>query len=239
MKNIKEGAWGKKEPGYEYVIWDASKEGVAPILGIRSTYDEALSLQLRLMKTGKYENISFDRVPKGKFVKGDDFWGPFDDDWNLIEASSAEKRAYRDGGKELDDYVQGKAIARIKDPEARDAAVALAKAGNSKVDRFVGDRKVDQAERSFEKKADKMQKAGVKEAKEDKHVEYIEMPHEVYEKPEDLIRINNELDAKAKAGKLVGIRKENKMLQLAEPEINGIWTIFLNDKGFIEKIVLF
>lgn len=70
-------------------------------------------------------------------------------------------------------------------------------------------------------------------------VEYIEMPHEVYTKPEDIKRVNDELDKKAREGKLIGIRKEKKMLQLAEPAVNGIWTIYLNDKGFIEKIVVF
>ena len=70
-------------------------------------------------------------------------------------------------------------------------------------------------------------------------VEHIEMPHEVYTKPEDLIRVNDELNQKALDGKLIGIRKEKNMLQFAEPQINGIWTMYLNDKGYIEKIVLF
>lgn len=239
QEEVKEGAEGHKVPGKEYVIYDCSLENEkkAPIVAIRSTYTEA---QWYCNKPGNFDkDLGIEEVPVGKFKKGDDFYGPFDGDWNLVEASSAEKKAYKDGGQRFADYIQGKAIARIKDPEARDAAVALAKAGNSKVDRFVGDRKVDQAERSFEKKADKMQKAGVEEAKEGKHVEYIEMPHEVYDTPEEIKRINDELDAKAKAGKLIGIRKEPKMLQLAEPEINGIWTIYLNDKGFIEKIVVF
>ena len=65
------------------------------------------------------------------------------------------------------------------------------------------------------------------------------MPHEVYTKPEDLIRVNDELNQKALDGKLIGIRKEKNMLQFAEPQINGIWTMYLNDKGYIEKIVLF
>lgn len=235
---VNEGAEGHRVPGKEYVIYEIDDEAKkAPIVAIRKTYTEA---QYFCNKEENFtKQLGIEEVPEGRFKKGDDFWGPFDGEWNLVEASSAEKNAYKDGGQRFADYIQGKAIARIKDPEARDAAVALAKAGNSKVDRFVGDRKVDQAERSFEKKADKMQKAGVKEAKEGKHVEYIEMPHEVYETPEDIRRINDELDAKAKAGKLIGIRKEPKMLQLAEPEINGIWTIYLNDRGFIEKIVVF
>ena len=82
----------------------------------------------------------------------------------LAEASSAEKKAFKDGGKDLDDLIQGKAIARIKDPKSREAAIASKKAGRDDVVKsFTGDRKEDQAERSWEKKASKMQKAGLKE----------------------------------------------------------------------------
>lgn len=69
-------------------------------------------------------------------------------------------------------------------------------------------------------------------------IDTIEIPHEEYTSIEDIIRINNELDEKAKAGKLLGLRKEKDMLMLAEPAINGIWTLFLNDKGGIIKITL-
>lgn len=59
-----------------------------------------------------------------------------------------------------------------------------------------------------------------------------------YTKKKDLIRINQELDEKASRGLLVPIRQESHLLELAEPRINGIWDIFLNDHGSIEKIVL-
>ena len=71
------------------------------------------------------------------------------------------------------------------------------------------------------------------------NTETIELPHEEYTEPEDLKRVNDELSKKADEGKVIGIRKEDDMLMLAEPEINGIWIIYLNDKGYIKKIVLF
>ena len=66
----------------------------------------------------------------------------------------------------------------------------------------------------------------------------IAMPHVEYTKVEDLVRVNNELGEKAKNGLLVGLRQEKNLLQLAEPRINGIWNIYLNDAGSIERIVL-
>lgn len=83
---------------------------------------------------------------------------------NLEEASSAETRAFKNGGKDLDDLIQGKAIARIKDPKARAAAVAAAKAGRpDAVKAFTGDRKENQAATAYEKKAQAMADAGVKD----------------------------------------------------------------------------
>lgn len=80
---------------------------------------------------------------------------------SLDEASSAEKRAFRNGGQDVQDLVQGKAIARIKDPKARDAAIAAIKAGRPEVaQQFIGDRKDGQAEIAFDKKMTTMQKAG-------------------------------------------------------------------------------
>ena len=83
---------------------------------------------------------------------------------SLEEASSAETRAYKNGGKDLDDLIQGKAIARIKDPKARDAAVAAVKAGRPEVAKqFYGDRKEGQAEVAFQDKAKTMADAGTKD----------------------------------------------------------------------------
>lgn len=72
-----------------------------------------------------------------------------------------------------------------------------------------------------------------------KEVETIELPHEEYTTLEDIKRINDELNEKAKKGLLVGIRQDKEKLMIAEPSINGIWTLFLDAKGYIKKIVLF
>ncbi len=158
---LTEGAEGHRVPGKEYVIYEIDDEAKkAPIVAIRKTYTEA---QYFCNKDENFtRELGIEEVPVGKFKKGDDFYGPFDGDLNLIE-----------------------------------------------------------------------------EKKEDHVIKYIEMPHEVYTTKEDIIRINKELEEKAKAGQLIGIRKEPKMLMLSEPAINGIWTIYLNDEGFIEKIVVF
>lgn len=115
---------------------------------------------------------------------------------SLTEASSAEKNAYRDGGKELDDYIQGKAIARIKDSKAREAAIAAKKAGRDDVVKFfTGDRKENQAERSFEKKATKMQKAGLTESDDWKSPEECETFEEYLEnEPEYLSNARSQIE---------------------------------------------
>lgn len=86
---VTEGAEGKRRPGFEWVIYDASEEMEkkqrAPIVAIRKTYVEAQSFINKNRE--KYGELYADEVPEGKFKKGDDFWGPFDDDWNLIEGA--------------------------------------------------------------------------------------------------------------------------------------------------------
>ena len=57
-----------------------------------------------------------------------DGWLP--EKYALTEASSAEKKAFKYGGKDYADYITGKAIARIKDKEMQKAAIALAKASS-------------------------------------------------------------------------------------------------------------
>ena len=83
-ESLEEGAQGKKEEGKEFVIYrtDLEDEKKAPIIAIRSTRTEAESVA-RFNK--KYPNLSYDEVPKGKFKVGDDFYGPFDDQWDLKE----------------------------------------------------------------------------------------------------------------------------------------------------------
>ena len=85
----------------------------------------------------------------------------------LHEASSAEKKAFKQGGKAYGDYIDGKAIARIKDPDERARAIANKKLANKdklgdrpSVDKEQ-ERKVNQAEVAFQKKQQKMADAGL------------------------------------------------------------------------------
>ena len=73
---------------------------------------------------------------------------------------------------------------------------------------------------------------------EDTTAKETEIPHKEYTEVKDLIRINKELGQKAKDGKLIGLRQTKDYLQFSEPEINGIWTVYLNAKGAITKITL-
>ena len=72
-----------------------------------------------------------------------------------------------------------------------------------------------------------------------KKVETNELPHREYTTPTDIKRINDELSEKAEKGLLIGLRQEKNYLMFAEPSINGIWTMHLNEKGYITKITLF
>lgn len=90
---------------------------------------------------------------------------PVDTEGALDEASSAQTKAFKQGGKALDDLIQGKAIARIKDPNDKEAAIAAAYANRPDVvKQFTGDRKENQATAAFQKKAGQMAKAGVQDA---------------------------------------------------------------------------
>lgn len=86
----------------------------------------------------------------------------FPENESLQEASSSFKKAFKHGRKDVADYLTGKAISRIRDPKARDAAVAAKKAGRDDVvQAFTGDRKQAQAERAYEKKAISAYKSGL------------------------------------------------------------------------------
>lgn len=90
-EDLDEGAEGKREPGFEYVIYDdtdtMSKE-TSPIVGIRSTRVEAAFLAQKLAaKSGHEKSINYEKVPKGRFKVGDAFYGPFDANWNLREST--------------------------------------------------------------------------------------------------------------------------------------------------------
>lgn len=92
--------------------------------------------------------------------------GDMEDAGLLDEASTAEKRSFRQGGKATDDLARGRAIASIKDKKVRDAAVAAVKAGREDVadNEYIGDRKNLHIENDLDRKAMKMQKAGMREA---------------------------------------------------------------------------
>lgn len=69
-------------------------------------------------------------------------------------------------------------------------------------------------------------------------VKKIQLTTVVYDTPELIAKANRELGEKAQQGLLIPIRRTKYRLELAEPRINGIYTIYLNRKGFIKKIVL-
>ena len=91
-EGLKEGAEGKKVPGMEYVIYDASEDGKAPIVAIRSTYTEAQWFCNRKGNFGK--ELGIGEAPKGRFHKGDDFWGPFDANWEKMESCNEAKEEH-------------------------------------------------------------------------------------------------------------------------------------------------
>ena len=68
--------------------------------------------------------------------------------------------------------------------------------------------------------------------------DFLKFPIKHWTKPEDLKRLNAELCDKVKRGELVGINQQENLLQLFEPNINGLWLITL-EGGFIKKITLF
>lgn len=116
-ESLKEGAEGKRDPGYEYVIYDYTDEdGPNPIVAIRSTAVEAEYLAMRWMDNDyitnsrphpKYKDryLTFEKVPKGKFKVGDDFYGPFDQDYNPIWKDTTW--SYVRQGKKLESLTEG------------------------------------------------------------------------------------------------------------------------------------
>lgn len=103
-ESLTEGAEGRREPGFEYVIYDYTDEdeGYCPIVAKRSTAVEAEYLAMRWMNNDyitnsrphpKYKDrdLTFEKVPKGKFKVGDNFYGPFDADYNKVESLNEAK----------------------------------------------------------------------------------------------------------------------------------------------------
>lgn len=114
---VTEGAEGKRDPEFEYVIYDYTDEdeGYCPIVAKRSTRIEAESTAATWMGNmygkparKKFEDrlLTFEKVPKGKFNVGDDFYGPFDDDWNKVESLHDEEPRFMysrtENGKKFD-----------------------------------------------------------------------------------------------------------------------------------------
>lgn len=114
---VTEGAEGKRDPGFEYVIYDYTDEdeGYCPIVAKRSTRIEAEATAATWMGNmygkparKKFEDrlLTFEKVPKGKFNVGDDFYGPFDDDWNKVESLHDEEPRFMysrtENGKKFD-----------------------------------------------------------------------------------------------------------------------------------------
>ena len=103
-----EGAEGKRDPGFEYVIYDCTDErlGQCPVVALRSTRTEAEYATNRLTgrmygKTGpkkfRGKELTFEKVPKGRFKVGDNFYGPFDQDYNKLESLKEETEVTKNG----------------------------------------------------------------------------------------------------------------------------------------------
>lgn len=80
----------------------------------------------------------------------------------LDEASSAEKRAYRNGGEDAEDVIYGKAIGRVDDKLARDTLAGMYKDGGEdrEAAKAVLRKSADKAAADFEDKEAKMQAKG-------------------------------------------------------------------------------
>ena len=136
----------------------------------------------------------------------------------LSEASSAEKRAYKEGGEVMADLIDGKAIARIKDKKTRDAAVAAKKVGREDlVKSFIGDRREEEARDSIDDKTAKMKKAGIKGD---------ESVYHPYYKMGDLEEVGEP------AAKKEAIKEEVKNVRMAKTasEVNNFYTTDFSEK---------
>ena len=136
----------------------------------------------------------------------------------LSEASSAEKRAYKEGGEAMTDLTDGKAIARIKDKKTRDAAVAAKKVGREDlVKSFIGDRREEEARDSIDDKTAKMKKAGIKGD---------ESVYHPYYKMGDLEEVGEP------AAKKEAIKEEVKNVRMAKTasEVNNFYTTDFSEK---------
>ena len=125
---------------------------------------------LKNLKTGETTLIA-----KKDFIKDAQL---LKEECEIEEASSAEKKAFKNGGEDYADYIDGKAIARVKDPDERARLVAVKKLEKSgklaerpTVQQEL-DRKEKQAVDAFDKKQQTMADKGYaqEESLEEKHV---------------------------------------------------------------------
>lgn len=74
-ESLKEGAEGKRDPNWEYVIIDVTDDEQAPVVGKRSTKVEADYAQIKGLNKKKFENrdLVVHKVPKGMFKIGDTY----------------------------------------------------------------------------------------------------------------------------------------------------------------------
>ena len=109
---VDEGAEGKRDPGFEYVIYDCTDErlGQCPVVALRSTRTEAEYATNRLTgrmygkpgpKKFRGKELTFEKVPKGKFKVGDNFYGPFDQDYNRLESLNEDAEITKDNFENL------------------------------------------------------------------------------------------------------------------------------------------
>ena len=61
----------------------------------------------------------------------------------------------------------------------------------------------------------------------------------VWKSESTIRRVNNHLNKLALKGEVVPLRKEKNMLMLSVPKENAIYSLTLDDKGFIKKVLRF
>lgn len=167
------------------------------------------------------------------------------DESKLAEASSAEKKAIRDDNADnYADLVIGRAIARIKDPAAREAAVAAMKAGRpDAAHNFTGDRKEQQADAALQKKLQKIVDASPAEYKDESLNESILVEEDAVVADNVDIRLDDLQYFKPVAGARDtwdAIVKANKVAELAKvlsdfTKDGKMNTTQLNDTLWFEK----
>ncbi len=152
------------------------------VKGEEGESDDALCLVTRPLGDEEIEILGIEPAEDSKEVDGEAEKGGVEPEERpeesekgepkeLEEASSAEKRAYSKGGKDLDDLLYGRVIGSIKNRLLRDRAVKAYKGeegeeGRKAVDDLLGDAVDERGERFVDKEA-KMRKKGYPHKEED------------------------------------------------------------------------